>query len=82
MKKATMTLETLGKALLVLAVVIILLIIFRTLIKGGAENIDGSSKKAGELTSKCIPPTNPECDWLKSKPETANEESQDDTSDE
>jgi len=62
MKRGNMSLETIGKVLLVLAVVIVLLFVFRSLIGKGAGNLGDVNEDVGTETKRCIlKPNDPTC---------------------
>lgn len=60
--RAEISLETIGKALIILAVVVILLFIFRKLIGQSGDNIEKISDKSGEQASSCLEDP-AECEW-------------------
>jgi hypothetical protein len=64
-RRASITLETIGKAVLVLAVVVILLLIFRGLIGEGAKDFGKLGKDTSDKANTCWKnPSAPECQWL------------------
>ncbi len=71
-----MSLEVVGKALLVLAVVVILLFIFKSLLGKGADNLGDIGDTVGNDAKLCIDnPSDPKCKWSG----TSTPEKKDDT---
>ena len=62
MKKANLTLETIAKAVLVIAVLVIVLIIFSRLMSGSQNDINQSQTDIKEKADACIDdPESPDC---------------------
>jgi hypothetical protein len=66
MKKGNMSLETLGKALLVLAVIIIILLILRSIFSDSSKDITSIRKDSTDKSLTCIRnPEDPKCqNWI------------------
>ncbi len=54
MNKAEMSLETIAKAVLVLALIVIVLIVMRNLIVGGGESIEDTGKGITDQIDNCV----------------------------
>jgi hypothetical protein len=60
--KAEISLETIAKAILVIAVIVILLIIFRKLMGNAGTEVSDLTDQGGDQASRCL--DNPkECNW-------------------
>ena len=70
-KKADMSLETIGKAILVLAVIVILLVIFTNMLYGGSEQItdiaEGEDGLVGSARDCITDPNSEKCKLFTNK---------------